>query len=320
GAAYQQVLENPSRTAEITGLPVSALSECLLENKVNPLMAAGVFGHVNTVSPGYARELLSGKDQFSGILGAAYKKNRISLKGIYNGIDPGQWQTDSLITAEPKPILRRKLSNRIKNGEFPGIKAYGGSLNPEVPWIVFHGRLTPQKGVDSLLALPEGLGDFQDRFNFIIYGQGDSKIVELVKNKSTKSNDWFFLEGYNRELTVNLIASASFLTVPSQWEPCGQIDMIGQSLGALPIVRAVGGLKKVRHLVDGFKYSENSPEGLLHNLQRALEWEWEKQRKVSLMRRHAENIVYGRRIWRKILIRGYLPLYKKAQKQIKHRG
>ena len=171
-----------------------------------------------------------------------------------------------------------------------------------VPWILFHGRLTPQKGLDSILELPADLEGFGGRFKLIVYGRGDIGIERRLNEKISMSPDWSFIKGYNPELTRMLIAASSFVLVPSEWEPCGQIDMIGQLMGALPIVKAVGGLKKIRHLYDGFKYASNHRRGLLENLHLALCWEWKKQRKVSLMRRHAETVRYGRRIWRKVLI------------------
>jgi len=317
GTAYQQILGGPESVAAATGLPVESLAECTLDNQVNPLLCAGIFGSINTVSPGYARELLSGRDSFSGNLGRAFRQRKIPLRGIYNGVDPSQW----LYEEEPSPggklFRKQKLNDSIRLNAYKGIQYHGGIPSSGLPWIVFHGRLTRQKGIDSILELPADLQGYSGRFNFIFYGRGEEDIVESVRERAKESENWYFWEGYDRNLTIQLIASASFVVVPSQWEPCGQIDMIGQLLGALPIVRSVGGLKKVRHLIDGFRYSPGNQDGLLQNLKIALDWEWNKQRRLSLMRRHAENTVYGRRIWRKILIRGYFPLYRKARQRIR---
>jgi len=321
GTAYQQMLGKPESVAVETGLPVESLTECMMNNHVNPLLCAGIFGYINTVSPGYARELLSGRDEFSGDLGRVFHEKRIPLKGVYNGIDPTRWQHPGYQRKrrkQEKYFLRNKILNdAIRLKRYGGIRYYGGEPSSDLPWIVFHGRLTRQKGVDSLLDLPMDLQGFKGRFNLIFYGRGEGDIVDDIRTRVSESADWFFWEGYNSDLTIQLIAAASFVVVPSRWEPCGQIDMIGQLLGALPIVRSVGGLKKIRHLIDGFRYSPGNNEGLLQNLNKALDWEWNKQRRLSLMRRYAENIVYGRRIWRKILIRGYFPLYRKARRRIR---
>jgi len=319
GSAYQQQLGAISEALKITGLPEEYLQKTLLDNNVNPLMAAGVFGHVNTVSPGYAKELLSGRDSFSGPLGKAYRSQRIPLKGIYNGIALNQWKNDNFLALGSKSQRRKELIRIMNIRGFEGLQSIGAMPNPDVPWIIFHGRLTFQKGIDALINLPDDLSGYAGRFNMIFYGQGDRKITSRIQKKTTRSSDWLFLEGYNKDFTVKLIASASFVVVPSRWEPCGQIDMIGQLLGALPIVRGIGGLKKVRHMIDGFRYAKNIDSALLKNIKTALDWEWNKKRRVSLMRRRAENIVYGRRIWRKILIRGYFPIYRQAQQNIKHR-
>jgi len=317
GTAYQQILGKPESVAAATGLPVESLNACMLDNQVNPLLCAGIFGHINTVSPGYARDLLSGRDAYSGDLGRTFHQKRIPLRGIYNGVDPTQWQYSKGRKPESRILRKKNLIDSVRLNAYRGIHYYGGMPSPELPWIVFHGRLTRQKGVDSLLELPMDLQEFKGRFNFIFYGRGEGEIVDEILARVNESEDWFFWEGYDRDLTIQLISSASFIVVPSKWEPCGQVDMIGQLLGALPIVRSVGGLKKIRHLIDGFRYSPGSQDGLLQNLKRALDWEWNRQRRLSLMRRYAENVVYGRRIWRKILIRGYFPLYKKARRRIR---
>lgn len=323
GTAYQQILGNIDHAVELTGFSENELSGGLLEKKVNPLLIAGVYGHVNTVSPGYSRELITGKDSFSGSLGNAYKGLGITLKGVYNGINPEFWSNG--IPESPdgtssfKEMLRSRISESLKENQIDNVSVTGMIPDPCVPWILFHGRLTPQKGLDSILELPADLEGFGGRFKLIVYGRGDNGIERRLNEKISMSPDWSFIKGYNPELTRMLIAASSFVLVPSEWEPCGQIDMIGQLMGALPIVKAVGGLKKIRHRYDGFKYASNNSRGLLENLHLALGWEWKKQRKVSLMRRHAETVIYGRRIWRKVLIRGYFPLYRKARRVIRHR-
>lgn len=322
GVAYQQIPGTLEETVRLTGFPGDLLAGCVLGGKVNPLLAAGVFGHVNTVSPGYSRELLTGSDPYSGGLGSAFRKRKIRLEGVYNGIDPQLWTCGSQIPPSGKKIskdkLRKKISDRFHSNSTEGVSSYGAAFDPEVPWVLFHGRLTHQKGLDAILALPENLEGTDGGYRLLIYGQGDTDLEAAIKKRVASSESWIFLNGYNNDFTGELIAASSFVIVPSNWEPCGQIDMIGQLLGALPIVRAVGGLTKVRHLYDGFKYYPDNPSGLQKYLSLAINWERNKKRRVSLMRRQAENVVYGRRVWRKVLVRGYLPLYRKARKEIRN--
>lgn len=322
GIAYQQIPGTLEETVSLTGFPESLLSGCVLDGYVNPLLAAGIYGHVNTVSPGYARELLSGSDPYSGGLGPAFKAGNIKLDGVYNGIDPHLWTGSSQKFRPGKGLkkdeLREKVSERLHNNLVEGVASYGAIPDPGVTWVLFHGRLTHQKGLDAILALPDNLEGTNGAYRLIIYGQGDTALEAAIKNRVASSDNWIFLNGYNSDFTGELIAASSFIIVPSIWEPCGQIDMIGQLLGALPIVRAVGGLNKIRRFYDGFKYAPDDLFGLQKNLSLAINWEQNKQRRVSLMRRQAENVVYGRRIWRKVLVRGYLPLYRKVRKTIRH--
>gem|GEM_PF-1165133 len=75
--------------------------------------------------------------------------------------------------------------------------------------------------------------------------------------------------------------------------------MAGQLLGALPVVRAVGGLKKVRHNIDGFSYLPKSRNGLTRILKVAIESEVENRVRLSLMRRIARGVILRRRLGRR---------------------
>lgn len=322
GVAYQQIPGTLEETVRLTGFPEDVLAPCVLNGMVNPLLAAGLYGHVNTVSPGYSRELLTGSDPYSGGLGPELSNRNIPVDGVYNGINPQFWTGGSQDFHPEKGFskgrLRENLSSKFHNNSFEGISVYGAAPDPGVPWVLFHGRLTHQKGVDAILALPDILEGSGGSYRLIIYGQGDTDLEEAIVKRVASSESWLFLNGYNNDFTGELIAASSFVIVPSIWEPCGQIDMVGQLLGALPIVRAVGGLTKIRQFCDGFKYSPDDSNGLQEYLRLAINWERNKQRRVSLMRRRAENVVYGRRVWRKVLVRGYFPLYRKARKSIRH--
>ena len=320
GEAYQQALGSPERTEMMTGLSQEDLRLGLLNGKVNPLLIAGIFAEVNTVSPGYAREIISKKDQYTGGLGAAYRNIGLRPKGITNGIDPRLW--GFCASAEKgksfhKENMRREITAMIYQGLPEGIEYIGACPDPSVPWVLFHNRFTEQKGMEELLGLPI-VKHTSIPYAMIVYGQGDPVWEDALEAQCDRSDHWTFFNGYDKDWTNRLFCASSFVIVPSLWEPCGQIDMIGQLSGALPIVRRVGGLKKIRHFRDGFSYSHHAENGLGKTLEKALWLEDKAKTWVWMMRRHAENIVYGKRSWRKVLVRGYLPLYRKAIRNIRH--
>ena len=325
GIAYQQNMGKIEESAELTHLEPALLSRAVLDDMVNPLMAAGLYGHVNTVSPGYALEILNSTDRYSGNLGRSYRNNRIHLRGNYNGISVEYWLGISGLTSgrnrQKKSILKQTVLARFQSEDFGarGILIHGGLPKKEFPWVLFHGRLTRQKGLSEILRL-----DFHDRrpdsrCHLIIYGQGDPEYEQHVIERSAQDEHWTFIQGYDAELTGQLIGASSFLLVPSEWEPCGQIDMIGQLLGSLPIVRSVGGLKKVRNRIDGFIYPSIAFQSLQECLKTALNWEYRRRRKISRMRLRAKEVILKRRTWQRVFVRDYLPLYRKARRSIRHR-
>jgi len=320
GIEYQQIVGAADIASKLTGIQEADFADGIIDGEVNPLLIAGVYGHINTVSPEYSRELISGRDKHSGKLGPIYRSRKIPLKGIYNGIDVAYLQRGlnslDLDMSYTKYSLRRAVCEFLEG--LANIHIYGAHLSADVPWVLFHGRLTEQKGVKSLLELPLKLKELNCSYRFIIYGQGDRRIETAVKAAVDSNSKWTFLKGYSAKLTLALIAASSFIVVPSEWEPCGQIDMVGQLLGALPIVRFVGGLKKVRHNIDGFSYSPKNGDGLAQILEMAIEGEWGNKLKLSLMRKIALRVVYKQRTWQKALAWGYLPLYRKARRKIKH--
>ena len=59
--------------------------------------------------------------------------------------------------------------------------------------------------------------------------------------------------------------------MPSKFEPCGLVQIIAMRYGALPIVRATGGLKDtVKEGETGFVFEEYSAEALLAAVERAV--------------------------------------------------
>jgi len=320
GTAYQQIIGTADMASKLTGIQKVDFAEGIIDGRVNPLLIAGAYGHVNTVSPEYSHELISGTDRYSGKLGSIYRSRKIPLWGVYNGIDAAYWlkglEDLDLDPTYTKCSLRRAVCRLFETRGLKNIRVYGAHPEIDVPWVLFHGRLTEQKGIASLLELPPKLKKMSHPYRFIIYAQGEHHIEAAIKTTAEANFEWTFLNGYSAELAPALIAASSFIVISSEWEPCGQIDMIGQLLGALPIVQSVGGLKKVRHNIDGFRYSPKNEDGLAQILKVAIASEWKNKLKLTLMRKVARRLIYKRRTWRKVLVRGYLPLYEKIRKRI----
>jgi starch synthase len=203
--------------------------------------------YINTVSPTYAREILSEKygGGFSGIL-----RNRHGrLSGILNGVGyedlPRNYDVDGF--EEGKLDAKRKLFEKL------GI---GAGLDR--PVFSFVGRLDPgQKGLELLEGLIEEVPE--DSAEFVVLGKGSFEWEERFKKVAGRKRNVSVNIVFDVDLARLLYAGSDFLLVPSRYEPCGLIQMMAMWYGTLPVVHGVGGLRdSVGDGVTGFVFDSYS--------------------------------------------------------------
>jgi len=104
-------------------------------------------------------------------------------------------------------------------------------------------RLVAQKGLDILLeALEERITQFD--FQIIILGTGQKYFEDHFRSLAQKYPEKFAAHiGFSLPLAQKVYAGADFFLMPSRFEPCGLGQMIAMRYGAIPVVRATGGLK-----------------------------------------------------------------------------
>ncbi len=202
-------------------------------------LKAGVVAanRVTTVSPTYARELMSPEFGmgFEGLL----QSRKADLVGILNGIDTEAWdpEVDPLI-AETYSVraLKQKSVNRAALE-----KRFGLEPNPDAPLFCVISRLTEQKGLDLLLqVLPSMLARGA---RLAVLGSGD-KGLELAYRKAAAGHSGRVgaVIGYDEGLSHLMQAGSDAILVPSRFEPCGLTQLYGLRYGTLPVVARTGGL------------------------------------------------------------------------------
>lgn len=232
--------------------------------------------YINTVSPSYAKEILT--MEFGSGFDDILKSREGRLSGILNGIDysaqPRSYDINS--AEEGKKEAKKVLLERLKIA--PEYK--------DTPVFSFIGRIDAfQKGLDIIF---ESLREFlkQDAV-FILLGTGDKnweeKLVELSQDRTI--DDKFSCNiMFDIELANLMYAGSDFLVVPSKYEPCGLIQMIAMWYGTLPVVHDVGGLKDtVKNGETGFVFNRYSSQALLTSMKEALSvYRTEKMQKMIL--------------------------------------
>src|SRR3989344_541187 len=219
---------------------VPLLSEKL--RKHNALKRGIIYADVvNTVSERYSREILT--SEYGQGLDQLLKEVRAKVYGVLNGLDYDDFNpaTDKLIK---KNFTLKTLPQRVTN-KIDLQKEFNLPIDPEIPILAMSCRLSEQKGLDLVVkTLPFLLKERP--LQFILLGIGENKYREFFTKLETE-----FPEQVGTHLMANwqlprkIFAGADILLMPSKFEPGGIVIIEGMRYGAVPIVRATGGLADI---------------------------------------------------------------------------
>lgn len=277
-------------------------------------MARGIYHAtlVNTVSPTYAREIMTpdGGAYLDGLL----RYRSFDVHGILNGIDYDEWNpaADPRIAAHyDADHLEAKLHNKRALQARLGLPQ-----RDDVPLVAMISRLDWQKGLDITghvihLLMNGGAGDAQ----FVVLGTGAPQYENMFAHlahyhpqKMTAVLD------YNPGLAPLIYAGSDIFLVPSRFEPCGLTQMIAMRYGTIPVVRATGGLADtVQDGITGFTFYDYSAEAFWHALQRAT---WIHNVDPHIWRQMQQNAMSTNFSWEKSAV-GYQQLYEWAMARIR---
>ncbi|MDD2829489.1 MAG: glycogen synthase [Sulfuricurvum sp.] len=253
--AYQGIFD--STILESVGIERDYYTMGSLEfyGKVN-FMKAGVAyaDEVTTVSPTYAREILTG--EFGCGLEGFLHFHQNKLSGIINGIDSEHFSplADNALIA-PYSEFKGKKTNKthlLKQIGFKGINK---------PLFAFVGRFTSQKGMDLLIETLPKMALLE--CNIVLLGEGEENYHQSLSLVANEHKNIHLSFGYDEALSHQIYAAADFLLMPSLFEPCGLNQMIAFAYGALPIVHRVGGLVDTVKRLETYQEDSCSGYGLL---------------------------------------------------------
>ena len=230
---------------------------------------------ISTVSPTYAREILS--PQYGMGLEDSIARRAGVLFGILNGVDYGTWdpRVDPFIEphySEPdtnaKHTIKTELCRQIRLEQAI-----------ERPVIGIVSRLAEQKGVDIFSAALDRLIAETDAA-FVVLGSGNPDLERDLKLRTMQYPDRIvFRGGHDEGLAHLIIAGSDFLLIPSRYEPCGLTQLYALRYGTIPIVRKTGGLADTIEHFDaasgkgnGCVFNDPDVGALVWALSTALQW------------------------------------------------
>ncbi|MFZ3158980.1 MAG: glycogen synthase GlgA [Rhodoferax sp.] len=278
------------------GLPTYAFSVNGLEfHGQLSFMKAGLYyaDHITTVSPTYAREILTA-EQGCGLDGLLRARAH-ELSGILNAVDESVWNpaTDSAI---PHSFDAQKTAGKARC-KAALQQELGLAPEPDAPLFGVVSRLTEQKGLHLVLAVLEAL--IARGGQLVVLGTGESALEAAFKARVFSYPQAVAVRiGYDEAFAHRIFAATDVTLVPSRFEPCGLTQMYGLKYGSLPLVHRVGGLADtvvdcaLEHLADGtangFVFDDFTPEALDRAMRRAValyerksEWHGVRQRAMQ---------------------------------------
>jgi starch synthase len=194
---------------------------------------------ITTVSPTYAREIEEPPGG-RGLEGVVASRHDV-LSGIVNGIDTIAWDPRT----DPH-IPRHYGETDIDEGKYAARIALAARLGHAAPdprpLVSFVGRLVEQKGVDLLVEMLGRMAG-SGRAHFVLLGTGDTGSEEALQRVAAMYPGTIDLViGFNEGLAHLVQAASDIVLMPSRFEPCGLTQLHAFRYGAIPVVRATGGL------------------------------------------------------------------------------
>ena len=243
------------------------------------LMKGGIVysNFVTTVSPRYAWEIMRTGQNYG--LGHTLHVHRNKVGGILNGVDYEVWnpEVDRHI---PRTYSADKLDDKFVNKK--ALRDRFWLRDAFKPIVTYIGRLDHQKGVPLIThAIHYCIGH---GCQFVLLGTSpDGRIAQHfwgLKRQYNDNPDCHIELSFNEELSHLIYAGSDMILVPSLFEPCGLTQMIGLKYGAVPVVRATGGLAdtifdanhapKPYHERNGYVFNDFNAAGIESALQRAI--------------------------------------------------
>jgi starch synthase len=228
---------------------------------------------ITTVSPTYAKEILT--PEYGSGLEALLKRREADLWGILNGVDYSEWNTTSNPNLPASYSADDLAGKAVCKAELQA--AVGLPVRSDIPLLGNISRLTPQKGSDLILeAIPEVL--HSQSLQFVLLGSGDKPIeAEFTELAARFPRQVAVNLKFDQALSHRIEAGSDFYLMPSRFEPCGLNQLYSLRYGAVPVVRATGGLddsvvdpRDDLHGATGIKFHEYSVAALAQGIRKAM--------------------------------------------------
>ena len=204
--------------------------------------------YIVAVSPCFLDELIKTKsaneeiDYIRKILVRARVIDKRIL-GIANGYKFEQYCQIGKMIKDPFNIYHEKTKIKHKlAGKLCGTRSEW-KINPNLPLLLFVGRFSIEKGIDTF---PQIIEAINNKAIFIAFGRGMTDEIHSVITQHSRQTDNVFIT-FSEEEQLEYIAlaraGADFTVVPSHREACGLTQIEGFANGSPCITSGIGGIR-----------------------------------------------------------------------------
>jgi starch synthase len=231
---------------------------------------------INTVSPTYAWEIQ--QHPLGCGLEGVLQSRRDVLSGIINGVDYAQWDpaSDGNLDAEYTDANWHEGKAACKTALQQEL---GLPASPRVPVIGLIGRLAEQKGWSLVLDVMQRWATHVDA-QWVVLGTGEPQYQEALARLAAEfPNKVAARLSFDEGLAHRIEAGSDMFVMASRFEPCGLNQLYSLRYGAVPVVRATGGLADTitnatpetvqSGAANGFSFDDFTAEALETALHRA---------------------------------------------------
>ena len=217
-----------------------------------------LYDHVITMSAAYAEQLREEHPET-----AAWP-----MEGLIAGIDGKLWPK----LTKPKAVAKQRYYTRHDREM------------PEGPMMLSMGRLVEIKGIQCIIDAAAQIA--AAGADLVVYGVGEPRLERQLRQLHEDGVLTYYprMGGYFEMLEA--LEAADFYLMPSHSEACGLMPMKAARMGAVPIVRPVGGLRENFHRDNAVPITDDLMEAVDRALQlpdytdrqqRCIEepWTWE---------------------------------------------
>jgi glycogen synthase len=283
----EQRLVNYSQDA--LGLPHPPLPNTY--GKFSPLESAVHHAHVVIANQNYVRSLFQ-RDVFDLLeknLGEKLGRGRLydmhhGISEDYDSARATALKQDGFVTLKKRPSLREGLIHFKRANKLALQRMIGLREDPDAVIFTWVGRFDPlQKGFYLVMDEARLFLSRHPRAQWILAGANSNDdptvrdFLESVANDGTFAGRLYAKDHFvRRAQVIQICAGSDFFLMPSLYEPFGLAQLEAMSLGCIPVVHGVDGLRSTVSdpFIDSIEHGTAPPERVAEYGQVGVKIEW----------------------------------------------